>query len=86
MAQAVSRRALTAMAWACFEDIPSRICGRQNEALCFFFVSVLLFYTVSIIPPMLCTHVHLMSLVPEEQTDKARKPSKSNVVTDIEWQ
>jgi len=30
MAQAGSRQFLSAGAWVCFEDIPSRICGGQN--------------------------------------------------------
>jgi hypothetical protein len=32
---------------------------------------------------MLCTHLHLLSLVPEEQTDQSWKPSNSNGLSEI---
>ena len=70
--QAISK----AEAFVRFKNIPSRKSYGQYVALQQAFVSVLQVYPVSIIPPMFCTHLHLMSLVPEEQTDKFLKPSK----------
>jgi hypothetical protein len=68
MAQAVSGQHLTAEASLRFKYISSRIfienkCGTKKLS-----ASVLRFYTVTINPHMLFTHLHLMKFVREEQT------------------
>jgi hypothetical protein len=73
MAQAVSGRPLTAEAWVRFEDISFRIFSEKNGNFNGFFLSVILFYTLTIILHTLRTHLHLVNLVPEEQTAKAWK-------------
>jgi len=40
MAQAGSRQFLSAGAWVCFKDIPSRICGGQNVKASYGFFSI----------------------------------------------
>jgi len=52
-------------------------------ALNYVFVSVLQVSPVSIILHKIYTHIHLMSLVPDEQTVNVRKQSKINALSEI---
>jgi hypothetical protein len=62
MTQAVYRRSLTAEARIRFHAYPCEICGGQSGTETgYFFLSVLHFSSVSIIPPVLHTHLHLQA-------------------------
>jgi hypothetical protein len=60
MTQAVYRRSLTAEVRIRFHAYPCEICsGQSGTGTGFFFLSALHFSPVSIIPPVLHTHLHL---------------------------
>ena len=58
MAHAVSRRPLTTEDRVRSQVSPCEICGGWNVTETFFSLRVLRFSPVSIIPPMICTHLH----------------------------